>query len=66
MTDEQIAKHLGWHLTTLSGRDSFDTRLRTLVAKAEAEERERCAKICDQADKSTHPSALADLIRGMK
>lgn len=28
------------------------------------EEREACAKICDDADKSTHPADLADRIRG--
>lgn len=30
------------------------------------EEREACAKICDDADKSTHPADLADRIRAMK
>lgn len=29
------------------------------------EERERCAKLCDDADKSTHPADLADAIRGL-
>ena len=31
-----------------------------LVASAE---REACAKVCDAADKSTHPADLADTIR---
>jgi hypothetical protein len=31
-----------------------------LVASAE---RETCAKVCDAADKSTHPADLADAIR---
>ena len=33
------------------------------LREAIAAERERCAKICADADKSTHPSDLADLIR---
>lgn len=28
-----------------------------------AHEREACAKVCDAADKSTHPADLADAIR---
>jgi hypothetical protein len=28
-----------------------------------ADEREACAKVCDDADKSTHPADLADAIR---
>ena len=28
-------------------------------------ERERCAKLCDEADKSTHPADLANAIRGV-
>ena len=31
--------------------------------EAVAAEREACAKVCDAADKSTHPSDLADAIR---
>lgn len=27
---------------------------------------EACAKVCDEADKSTHPADLADAIRGME
>lgn len=41
----------------------------TLQAVAEAaarEERERCAKVCEAADKSTHPATLADMIRALK
>jgi len=34
-----------------------------LIAEARAEEREACAKLCDAADKSTHPADLADRIR---
>ena len=35
-------------------------RFANLVASAE---REACAKVCDAADKSTHPADLADAIR---
>ena len=33
------------------------------MAFAVAAEREACAKVCDEADKSTHPADLADAIR---
>ena len=38
------------------------SRFAALVAAAE---REACAKLCNEADKSTHPSDLADAIRAM-
>lgn len=34
------------------------------IDAAVAAERERCARLCEQADKSTHPADLADAIRG--
>jgi anti-sigma factor ChrR (cupin superfamily) len=34
-----------------------------LVNQAVEAEREACAKVCDAADKSTHPADLADSIR---
>lgn len=33
-------------------------------AVATKKEREACAKVCDDADKNTHPADLADRIRG--
>jgi hypothetical protein len=33
------------------------------VQEQTAAERERCAKLCEQADKNTHPADLADAIR---
>lgn len=36
------------------------------LADFEDEVLERCAKVCDTSDKSTHPSELADAIREMK
>jgi hypothetical protein len=34
-----------------------------MCEKMVAAEREACAKVCDAADKSTHPADLADAIR---
>ena len=34
-----------------------------VAAAARAEENEACAKVCEAADKSTHPADLADAIR---
>ena len=41
------------------GTDGLE-RFAALVAAAE---REACAKVCEAADKSTHPADLADAIR---
>ncbi len=37
--------------------------LTTHLKREIAEEREACAKMCEDADKSTHPADLADAIR---
>ena len=34
-----------------------------VAEQARTEEREACAKVCDAADKATHPADLADAIR---
>jgi hypothetical protein len=39
------------------------TELEKEILKAVAAEREACAKVCEAADKSTHPADLADAIR---
>ena len=49
MTNEQIAEHMGWIVPIDWRRDDLCLRVRTLVAKAEAEERERIAKLLDAA-----------------
>ena len=36
---------------------------RDAIRWAVLQERKECAQLCDKADKSTHPSDLADLIR---
>ena len=48
---------------TWAHHDYMMQRLMGLVDAAKAEEREACAKVCDYADKSTHPADLADAIR---
>jgi len=54
----RMAKEVGWTIgpATLSGLERFAS----LVA---AHEREECAKVCNTADKSTHPADLANSIR---
>lgn len=37
--------------------------LQERINLAVAQERERCARVCEAADKSTHPADLADAIR---
>jgi hypothetical protein len=37
--------------------------IETVYAAFAAAEREACAKVCEAADKSTHPADLADAIR---
>jgi hypothetical protein len=43
-------------------REELDVFLRTWQRAIQAE-REACAKVCEDADKSTHPADLADAIR---
>lgn len=46
------------------GAIAFETyELERFAALVAAAEREACAKVCDAADKSTHPADLADAIR---
>jgi hypothetical protein len=47
MTDEQIAERMGWPATFRLEAD-LAARVISLVAAAEATERERCAKLCDE------------------
>ena len=44
-------------------RDKFLHYLEAFAALVAAAEREECAKVCDEADKSTHPADLAAAIR---
>jgi len=43
-------------------KEELDVFLRTWQRAIQAE-REECAKVCEAADKSTHPADLADAIR---
>lgn len=42
---------------------AIDGHIKEMVNKAVAAERDACAKVCEAADKSTHPADLADAIR---
>jgi hypothetical protein len=60
--DEMIAlaKEAGWEYATDDRGFEPLWRFAALVAEAE---REACAKLCREADKSTHPADLAVAIR---
>jgi hypothetical protein len=45
---------------------STPEELKRFEALVRADERGACAKVCDAADKSTHPAGLADAIRARK
>jgi hypothetical protein len=51
-TDEIVEQAIQGHAST-----------RDAIRWAIQQEREACAKVCDDADKSTHPADLADAIR---
>ncbi len=52
------------HTGTNSMKDDDDTMCyRSELEAAVKAEREACAKVCEAADKSTHPADLADAIR---
>ena len=40
-----------------------DKALERFAELVRADEREACAKVCEETDKSTHPADLADAIR---
>ena len=48
---------------TLCNYDGWVDTLVDFAVLVAAAEREACAKVCDEADKSTHPADLADAIR---
>lgn len=64
LTDEQIkeigGKSFGIDLTFDGALIGFARAIEDEVVKAE---REACARLCEQADKSTHPTDLSDAIR---
>ena len=72
MTDEQITEHMGWPIKAIDWRtEDLCHRVRTLVAKAEAEERERIAKLLDAAHEQrkhldNYAAVYARLIRESK
>jgi hypothetical protein len=57
----RIAEQAGAHdLANVPGFTDFLTSFAALVAEAE---REACAKVCNEADRCTHPADLAADIR---
>jgi hypothetical protein len=57
----KIANEAGaYHLANVPGFTEFLTSFAALVAEAE---REACAKLCNEADRCTHPADLAAEIR---
>jgi len=57
----EMAREAGW-----TSYDSQDERFKTLVTLARADEREACAKVCDEVDKESQsqwPKRLATMIR---
>lgn len=47
-------------------RDEIAAAIRAAEQAARAEALEEAAKVCNAADKSTHPADLADMIRALK
>ena len=47
MTRDKIIKALDWHPSVCQGPQSLLVRIERVVAQAEAQEREACAKVCE-------------------
>jgi hypothetical protein len=60
----RMAREAGLLETSTNGYDVwYPDNLERFAALVASAEREACAKVCDAADKSTHPADLADAIR---
>ena len=55
--------HLDMELCAKGPKNVYTAMAMAIWNKAVQEEREACAKVCEAADKSTHPADLADAIR---
>ena len=55
--------HLDMELCAQGPHNMYKALAMAIWNKAVQEEREACAKVCEAADKSTHPADLADAIR---
>jgi hypothetical protein len=60
--DMQVT-HLDMELCAQGPHNMYTALAMAIWNKAVQEEREACAKLCEAADKSTHPADLADAIR---
>ena len=65
MTRDEIIRALDWHAPTVeAGPQSLLRRIESLVAQAEAAEREACAKVCeDKWVYTASPSEMVEYIR---
>ena len=60
----EMAREAGLPLAWISEEGVLRwSELERFAALVAAAEREACAKLCNEADKSTHPADLADAIR---
>ena len=59
----RMAREAGWDIDDLIDVFNFGVRLERFANLAAAAEREACARMCNEADKSTHPADLAEAIR---
>jgi len=66
MTNEEYNKlfhRAQVNLVAFKQVNDCDDELRSMVEMAVAAEREACVRMCNEADKSTHPADLAAAIR---
>ena len=59
----RMAQEAGLIPPPLDWPQKYADALEHFAALVASAEREACAKVCDAADKSTHPADLADAIR---
>jgi hypothetical protein len=61
--ENMVVTHLDMELCAQGSPNMYSALALAIWNKAVETEREACAKVCDAADKSTHPADLADAIR---
>lgn len=55
MTRDEIIEAMDWHApSTETGPDSLLARVERVIARAVVEEREACAKVCDELGERIH------------
>lgn len=61
--ENMVVTHLDMELCAQGPPNMYSALALAIWNKAVETEREACAKVCDSADKSTHPADLADAVR---